>query len=413
MRRLSVRPYTQTFPQVRISKPPELVERRLRRLGAWLLLYLCLQAELGLAWDRNWHDLVGRDQFFTSPHIMLYSGVGGAGLIALIIVLLDTLRYNRKQPGVDDNSTVQVLRYFHAPLGYILLGFGALTDLLAAPLDNYWHLLYGIDVTLWSPFHIMGTIGGVMEGLGIIYIFASEVVIERHAEHPPRLFLGLSGLEWGTLVVFSALLNLTIPAVTAFVPITIGSLQFVTYPLPLVLAGGFSLTASVQFTHKPGSATLTALLLWIQTIFTMAFVPLAIRIMVAHLGLTYRFPGLPGRVPVFNVTLALLPLLFVISALIIDGAAFWQRRQANATLDPLPKVWLLAAFVALPALLMPPFIIQIVESIPAFVPLPAGVSVFEPNWLSTFLTLPIALLVGISGALIGSFFGDIWRWNNS
>lgn len=412
MRRLSVRPYTHTFPQVRISKPPELVERRLRRLGAWLLLYLCLQAELGLAWDRNWHDLVGRDQFFTPPHIMLYSGVGGAGLIALIIVLLDTRRYYRKQPGVDDNSTVQVLRYFHAPLGYILLGFGALTDLLAAPLDNYWHLLYGIDVTLWSPFHIMGTIGGVMEGLGIIYIFASEVVIERHAEHPPRRLLGLSGLEWGTLVLFSAFLNLTIPAVTAFIPITIGSLQFVTYPLPLALAGGFSLTASVQFTHKPGSATFTALLLWIQTICTMAFVPLAIRIMVARLGLTYRFPGLPGRVPVFNVTLALLPLLFVVSALIVDGAALLRRRQANASLDPLPKVWLLGALVVLPALLMPPFIIQFVESIPAVVPLPAGVSIFAPNWFSTLLTLPIALLIGICGSLIGAFFGDIWRWNN-
>src|SRR6266851_2695262 len=401
------------LPAVHVKVPPDLAERRLRQVSAWLILYLLLQAELGLAWDRQWHDLVGRDQFWIPPHIMIYTGIGAAGLIALGLVLTDTFRYLRKAAGVDDTSTIGVLWLFHAPLGFVLLGFGTLIDLLAAPLDNYWHLLYGIDVTLWSPFHIMGTIGGVMEGLGIIYIFASEVVIERHAEHPPRLFLGLSGLEWGTLVVFSALLNLTIPAVTAFVPITIGSLQFVTYPLPLVLAGGFSLTASVQFTHKPGRATLTALLLWIQTIFTMAFVPLAIRIMVAHLGLTYRFPGLPGRVPVFNVTLALLPLLFVISALIVDGAAFWQRRQAKATLAPLPKVWLLAAFVALPALLMPPFIIQIVESIPAFVPLPAGVSVFEPNWLSTFLTLPIALLVGISGALIGSFFGDIWRWNNS
>src|SRR5713101_3049617 len=118
MRRLSVRPYTQTFPQVRISKPPELVERRLRRLGAWFLLYLALQAELGLAWDRNWHDLIGRDQFWTLPHIMLYAGVGGAGITALSIIMADTLRYYLKKPGVDDSSTICILGIFHAPLGY-------------------------------------------------------------------------------------------------------------------------------------------------------------------------------------------------------------------------------------------------------------------------------------------------------
>jgi len=409
MTRLSVRPNAQASPQTPITKSPDLAERRLRCVGAWILLYLSLQAELGLAWDRNWHDLVGRDQFFTPPHIMLYSGVGGAGLVALVVVLVDTLRYYHKKPGVDDNSTVKTLGFFHAPLGYILLGFGALTDLLAAPLDNYWHLLYGIDVTLWSPFHIMGTIGGIMEGLGIIYVFASETVIERQAIHPPRRFLGLSGLEWGTLVLFSAFMNLTIPAVTAFIPVTLGPLQFVTYPFPLALAGGFSLIAAVQFTHKPGSATLTALLLWIQTIYTMAFVPLAIRFMVAQIGITYRFPD---RVPVFNVTLALLPLLFVVSALIVDGAAYWQRKQGKATLDALPKVGLLGAFIALTALVFPPYIVQFVENIPAFLPLPAGVSIFEPNWTSNLLTLPFALLAGMLAALCGAFFGDIWRWNN-
>jgi len=141
----------------------------------------------------------------------------------------------------------------------------------------------------------------------------------------------------------------------------------------------------------------------------MAFVPLAIRFMVAQIGITYRFPD---RVPVFNVTLALLPLLFVVSALIVDGAAYWQRKQGKATLDALPKVGLLGAFIALTALVFPPYIVQFVENIPAFLPLPAGVSIFEPNWPSNLLTLPFALLAGMLAALCGAFFGDIWRWNN-
>jgi hypothetical protein len=412
MARLSFNVNTQESARTQFSKPPDLVERRLRRIGAWLLLILALQAELGLAWDRNWHDLVGRNEFFTPPHIMLYSGIAGSGLIALFIVLVDTYRYYHKKPGVDDNSTVKILYYFHAPLGYIILGFGALIDLLAAPLDNYWHILYGIDVTLWSPFHLMGTVGGVIVGLGIVFIFASEAVIQRQSTYLSRQFLGLKGLEWGTLVVLSAYLNLTIPADTAFIPVTLGSLQFITYPLPLAFTAAFSLIAAVKFTRGVGSATLTAMLLWFETLYTMTFVPVAIRIMVTQLGLHYRFPNLPGRTPVFNVTLALLPLVFVVSALIVDGIAFWKLRHGIHKNDALFDIWLAGALIALPALILPPFIIEFVLSIPALLPLPAGVSIFEPIWSSTMLSLPLALLSGILGAILGSTFGDFWHSNN-
>src|SRR5207248_1415794 len=134
--------------------------------------------------------------------------------------------------------------------------------------------------------------------------------------------------------------------------------------------------------------------------------PLAIRFMVTWLGLNYRFPGLPGRMPVFNVTLALLPLLFVVSALLIDGLASWRHRQSKNTPGSLPKVWLLGSFIALSALVMPSWIIQFVQSIPALLPLPAGLNVFEPDWFSTLLTLPFALLVAILAATLGTIFGD-------
>ena len=394
------------------SKPPDLAERRLRRIGAWLLLILALQAELGLAWDRNWHDLVGRNEFFTPPHIMLYSGIAVSGLIALFVVLIDTYRYYKKTPGVDDNSTVRILRFFHAPLGYVILGFGALIDLLAAPFDNYWHILYGIDVTLWSPFHLMGTVGAIIVGLGIAFVFASESVIERQSTYPPRQFLGLSGLEWGLLLTLSAYLNLTIPANTAFIPVTLGSLQFITYPLPLAFTAAFSLVAAAKFTRKRGSALKTALLLCIETLYTMAFVPVAIRIMVIQLGLHYRFPALPGRLPVFNVTLALLPLVFIASALIVDTMIFSKHENGTDMDHTLSSIWLLGALVALQALILPPLIIIFVLSMPFLLPLPVGVSIFEPVWLSTLLTLPLTLIVGILGAILGTKFGDFWHSNN-
>jgi hypothetical protein len=51
-------------------------------------------------------------------------------------------------------------------------------------------------------------------------------------------------------------------------------------------------------------------------------------------------------------------------------------------------------------------------SIPFFLPLPVGVSIFEPVWSSTLLAFPLALIVGILGAILGATFGDFWHSNN-
>src|SRR6266568_5859011 len=177
-------------------------ERLLRRSAAVVMLLLLLSGELGSIWDREWHFFVGRDQFWTPPHTLIYLSVAGAGLLALSIVIADTVRYFKGTPGVDDASTVCIFKVFHAPLGFIIAGFGALQALVAAPLDNYWHNLYGIDIALWAPFHMMGV-------LGMIYVFASEAAIEREAGKPHVRFLGLSLFEWGTLFIIAGMINFT------------------------------------------------------------------------------------------------------------------------------------------------------------------------------------------------------------
>src|ERR1700730_5030815 len=247
-------------------------ERRLRQAGAWIILYLLLQAQLGLAWDREWHDLVGRDQFWIPPHIMMYSGLGGVGIVALVLILADTLRYWRRKPGVDDGSTVHIFWAFHAPLGFLMVGFGALTDLLAAPYDNYWHQLYGIDGTVCAPFHLMGSIGGVLAGLVSVYIFASEASIERQTPGSHYRFLGLNGSEWGVVILLAAFIELTLPSLTAFIPVPIGSMQLLTYPLILTIAICGSLFGVVQTIRKPGIASLTISVLCVEALFIQLFV---------------------------------------------------------------------------------------------------------------------------------------------
>ena len=91
-------------PGAREEPRSDLGERRLRRISAWFMLFFLFQGQLGATWDREWHAYVGRDWFWTPPHILIYSCVTGAGLIALGVVLGDTLRYRRGRVGVDATS---------------------------------------------------------------------------------------------------------------------------------------------------------------------------------------------------------------------------------------------------------------------------------------------------------------------
>ena len=108
------------------SRRLDRVERYLRRTAAWIMLFFLLQGQLSSIWDREWHYFVGRDWFWTPPHKLIYSYVAGAGLIALAVTLTDTIRYFKGAPGVNGTSTVCIFKIFHAPLGFIIAGFGAL-----------------------------------------------------------------------------------------------------------------------------------------------------------------------------------------------------------------------------------------------------------------------------------------------
>jgi hypothetical protein len=385
-------------------------ERYLRRTAAWVMLMLLLQGELGAIWDREWHYFVGRDWFWTPPHTLIYTCVGGAGLLALAVVLADTWRYYKGVAGVDDTSTVRVFRVFHAPLGFVIGGFGALVTLAAAPLDNYWHNLYGIDITLWAPFHMMGVTGGVIGILGMIYIFASEATFERVAGRPRRLLLGMSLLEWGSLFIIAGMINFTFIGFLQFPIATFGLLRIPTYPLPLAICGGFALIGALRLTQRPGTATLVILLTLIHTFLEELFVPWAIRTAVALQGLEYRVPS----VPYFNMTDAVLPVIFLVSALIIDGVALWRLRHGRNVDVPVRWVWLLGLIITIPELLIAPCLLMGSLNI-ANVFLEQDTVIIPPNLKleAALIAVPVILAFGAIGALMGATFGDIWRWNRS
>lgn len=384
--------------------------RRVYQASLWFLLYLVFQGVTGTAWDVQWHTYVGRDQFWTPPHILIYTAVGCAGLIALVNVLASTLRYHLRTPGVDDTASIRILWLFHAPLGFVFTGFGILTALIAAPFDNYWHELYGIDVTLWSPFHIMGITGGLLAIIGFVYVFASEAALDRQkGTRRPRL-CGLSMFEWGSITILALLLELPLMALLQFPSIDIGPVGLVSYPLPLAFFCAFCLRSALAFTGKPGTATLVALLLTLYSLFLQAIIPLGLRILVIHQGLTFR-PGLV--LPIFNLNAALMPLVVVVSAVIIDAIALWQQKKGDRRWSDATRYgWFMGIILSLPALIIPLCIVSFTTSFADVLLLRAGI-ILPPGSpaLAVLMTFPLTVIVGAVGAILGTRLGEIWRWS--
>jgi hypothetical protein len=94
---------------------------------------------------------------------MTYAGVTLAGLLCFGMLALDTLR---------GGAPVARLRVagLEGTRGFHLAAWGMALTVLAAPIDDLWHRLFGLDVTLWSPPHLLGILGGVVNSWGCLLI---------------------------------------------------------------------------------------------------------------------------------------------------------------------------------------------------------------------------------------------------
>jgi hypothetical protein len=140
----------------------------LRRAALWTLLASKLIAGWGVQWDIQWHVLIGRDSFWIPPHVMTYAGVALAVLVSFGVLAWETLV---GRPGV------RVLG-LSGTRGFHLAAWGIALTVLAAPIDDLWHRLFGLDVTLWSPPHLLGIVGAVINSFACLVI-AREVYPER------------------------------------------------------------------------------------------------------------------------------------------------------------------------------------------------------------------------------------------
>lgn len=314
-----------------------------RLAGGGLIGLAVAMFVVGTAWDIQWHTNVGRDRVLTLPHVLMLGGIVLAGLVSLALIGRESLRIWRGL-STPANGDLRLLGVFYAPLGLATAGFGALLGAIAFPLDDYWHTLYGIDVTLWAPFHVMIIASMVMSGLGALYTQAAAL-----REVAPGRTRRLRELG------FAALLATTLAALLLFLPqaniaeglVQIGGYEIVLYPVLVALTLPLALLTALLVTRQPGMATAVALAFLALRQILFWFVPWAMDVTVAAEGLSYRASATDVVIAPYAY-----PATVLLAALVLDAAAVLVQRRSSDR-------WLLAAGVVaaiIPALLDRPWI---------------------------------------------------------
>ncbi len=116
----------------------------------YAVLFASLCVVTGLIWDISWHRSIGRDTFWSPPHVLEQLAAVVAGLTCGWIVLRTTFAGSTEQKG-------RSVRFwgFYGPLGGWVCIWGTLMMIASAPFDNWWHNAYGLDVRIISPPHMV------------------------------------------------------------------------------------------------------------------------------------------------------------------------------------------------------------------------------------------------------------------
>jgi hypothetical protein len=189
-----------------------------------------ITALFGMYWDISLHIDNGRDPgpLANPAHYFILAGLFGiftAGFIAIVLP--------RERPS---EVAIRLGRDWWAPLGGVLICACGAFSLIGFPLDDVWHRLFGQDVTLWGPTHLMLIGGAAMTLVGIAVLtvegLRSNEVLERQ-EHITTTRIRAVALTGGLMVglsTFQAEFDFGVP-----------QFQLIFQPILLMLAAGLGL----------------------------------------------------------------------------------------------------------------------------------------------------------------------------
>ena len=140
-------------------------------IGCILVSCGILLAESGGSWDITNHLLNKPETFFSTPHVVLYSGIA-FGLAGASIMFLNWKSYSIYISTLENEKKIKL------NLAIKLVISGVFMLILAGPLDFSWHSTFGLDGLL-SPPHFTLTIGMLAGSIGSLIGVISYITVNN------------------------------------------------------------------------------------------------------------------------------------------------------------------------------------------------------------------------------------------
>jgi hypothetical protein len=259
----------------------------------WSCLIAVVSSVIGGAWDISWHESIGRDTFWTTPHILIQLCGVITGFCCGYLILSATFQ---KDSPLRAHSIS--MWGFRGPMGAFLCAWGGVAMITSAPFDNWWHAAYGLDVKILSPPHVLLALGMTGIRFGTVVLIVSEMNRAR-GEYRARL-------ERLLFLAFLFLFGMTVGIAQEY------TFRFfmhgATFYLVAALIAPILMAAIAAVTRHPWAATITTGIY-----------------MATHLAFTWilpLFPAEPKLGPVYQKITHLIPpdfpLLLIIPAIVFD-----------------------------------------------------------------------------------------------
>jgi hypothetical protein len=219
-------------------------------LPAWasvpsmLLGIALLTAVLGMYWDISLHIDNGRDAgpLANPAHYLILVGLYGVLVAGVMSIALSGTERPAK-------TAVHLGGDWWAPVGGLMMAACGAFALTGFPLDDMWHRLFGQDVTLWGPTHLMLIGGASLATLGGMVLMGEAITSvgrDPERESTPWIYHLRRGFLVGGFLValstFQAEFDFGVPQFRA-----------VNQPILIMLAAGIGLVATRLYIGRGGA----------------------------------------------------------------------------------------------------------------------------------------------------------------
>src|SRR5918999_236878 len=233
-------------------------------LPSMLVAVSLVTALFGMYWDIALHIDDGRDAgpLANPAHYFILIGLFGIFASAVVAIALPDEKPSR--------VAVKIGPGWYAPLGGVVLLATSSFSLAGFPLDDVWHRLFGQDVTLWGPTHLM-----LIGGAGLSLIGHAILLVEGGPKMDParmrRGFIAfiartrLAGVCGGLLIglsTFQAEFDFGVP-----------QFPLVFQPLLIAVAAGVALVAARIYAGRGGALAAVAYFIVIRGIIALLVGP--------------------------------------------------------------------------------------------------------------------------------------------